>query len=268
MALSIIIPVLNDAPALACLLEDLALARAASDAPEILVVDGGSRDDVVAVCRRAGVGCLRSATGRGEQLAAGIEASRGDILWLLHADTRLQGDHWRAVASQSSGWGRCRLRFEPHLHGMAMVAFCMHWRSRFTGICTGDQGIWMTRACLDAAGGMPRQPLMEDIELSRRLKRQGRPRVLSIEIRTAPRRWQSGGLWRTILFMWSLRLRYWLGTSAEDLARRYVRPAARPLLANLENPATPANPANPANPLNPLNPNKGSMSPVRGNPGR
>lgn len=228
MALSIIIPVLNDAPALARLLDDLAPARTANDAPEILVVDGGSRDDVEAVCARYGVRCLRSARGRGEQLAAGIGASHGDVVWMLHADTRLDGQDWRRVASQSSGWGRCRLRFEPRLRGMVMVAFCMHWRSRITGICTGDQGIWVTRTCLEAAGGMPRQPLMEDIELSRRLKRRSHPRILPVHLRTTPRRWQAGGLWRTIVFMWSLRLRYWLGATPESLARRYARPMDRP----------------------------------------
>ena len=106
---------------------------------------------------------------------------------------------------------------------MAMVAFCMHWRSRLTGICTGDQGIWVERSLLSAAGGMPQQPLMEDIELSRRLKRQCCPRVLSLRLRTSPRRWQSGGLWRTIFRMWRFRLRYWSGVSPERLAEAYRR---------------------------------------------
>ena len=223
MDLSIVIPVYDDAAALARLLDDLAPVLSLPAAVEVLVVDGGSRDDPAAVCRRWGVACLAASPGRGAQLATGIAASRGRIVWMLHADSRLPEDDWPGLFRDARGWGRCRLSFEPGSPGMAMVAFCMHWRSRLTGICTGDQGIWVERPLLSAAGGMPQQPLMEDIELSRRLKRRCRPRVLPLRLRTSPRRWQSGGLWRTIFRMWRFRLRYWAGVSPERLAEAYRR---------------------------------------------
>lgn len=229
MALSIIIPVYNDSAALRILLGDLLVAQAGAQGVEIIVVDGGSQDDPAAVCADAGsaVTYLASARGRGAQLAAGVEASTGEVLWMLHADSRVESDAVRVVAGQSHGWGRCHLRFDPPSAGMRMVAFFMHWRSRLTGICTGDQGLWMMRPELERAGGMPRQPLMEDIELSRRLKLNGRPRVLGLTIRTSPRRWQTGGLWRTIFRMWLFRLRYFFGATPEALERDYRRGSNR-----------------------------------------
>jgi rSAM/selenodomain-associated transferase 2 len=223
MSMSIIIPVLNDAPSLGRLLDDLSPARTAPITPEIIVVDGGSADDPQSVCAARGVSCISGARGRGLQLATGIAASRGEVIWMLHADTRLDGAEVNKVAAVETGWGRCLLAFDPPFRGMAMVALFMHWRSLLTGICTGDQGIFTTRQCLLAAGGMPAQPLMEDIELSRRLKSTGRPRVLPVHLRTSPRRWQKSGLWRTILFMWRIRLRYWFGASPEVLLTAYSR---------------------------------------------
>lgn len=221
MTLSIIIPVLNDAASLALLLDDLTPARFSATGLEIIVVDGGSNDDPQQVSASRGVVCTASARGRGEQLAAGIAASQGDVIWMLHADTRLDAAEVVRVAAVRAGWGRCRLRFDPPLPGMRMVAFFMEWRSRLSGICTGDQGIFTTRQCLLEAGGMPSQPLMEDIELSRRLKRISRPKIAAVQLSTSPRRWQKAGLWRTIVFMWSMRLRYWLGAPPDELMTAY-----------------------------------------------
>ena len=221
MRLSIVIPVLNDAPALASLLADLTAARSDQDT-EVIVVDGGSQDALDAVVASQPVKLVKSERGRGLQLAAGVDASRGRIIWLLHADSRVPAQALELVLAQASGWGRLRLRFEPDLPGMRMVAWMMHWRSRLTGICTGDQGIWIERELLDRVGGMPVQPLMEDIELSARLRRSAWPRVLPVALTTSSRRWREGGLVATILLMWWFRLRYFLGTPAEKLARSYV----------------------------------------------
>lgn len=221
MRLSIVIPVLNDAPALASLLADL--AGALDDASvEVIVVDGGSEDALDAAVANQPVRLIKSGRGRGLQLATGVEASRGRIIWLLHADSRVPVDALELVLAQASGWGRFRLRFKPDFPGMRMVASMMHGRSRLTGICTGDQGIWLERELLDRVGGIPVQPLMEDVELSIRLRRLEWPRVLPATLTTSSRRWQTLGLVRTILLMWWFRLRYFLGTPAQTLARAYA----------------------------------------------
>ena len=104
---------------------------------------------------------------------------------------------------------------------LGVVAWCMNLRSRLSGIATGDQAIFMTRAAYDAVGGFPEQPLMEDIEICRRLKRLGPPACLRLQVQTSGRRWEVRGVWRTILLMWRLRLAYFFGASAEYLARAY-----------------------------------------------
>lgn len=221
MQLSIVIPVFNDALALGLLLGDLAPILE-DESVEVIVVDGGSVDQLDAALIGHTVRLRQSSPGRGRQLAEGVSASRGRVVWLLHADTRLCPGAWQQVAAQQTGWGRFRLRFEPEFSGMRMVAAMMHWRSCLTGICTGDQGIWVMRVLLEQAGGVPVQPLMEDIELSSRLRRHSWPIVLPCTITTSSRRWREYGLMRTILLMWRFRLKYFLGVPAEVLARSYA----------------------------------------------
>ncbi len=238
LTVSIVIPVLNDAAALAMLLRDLrpdrlALARpvgatgnldGAGVAPplEIVVVDGGSEDASVAVAKRAGVRVLEHGRGRGAQLDAGARAASGAWLWFLHADSRISREVLAEIGRLSGRrvWGR----FDVKLSGrplLPVIAMAMNWRSAATGICTGDQGIFVHRSLLDAVGGVPRQPLMEDIELSRRLKRLARPLRIRTPIQTSARRWQTRGVLKTMVLMWWLRIRYRFGAAPERLARRY-----------------------------------------------
>jgi rSAM/selenodomain-associated transferase 2 len=221
--LSVIVPVLNDADSLRALLAWLAGAR--DTHVEVIVVDGGSTDGSIEVARAGGANrILQGVRGRGAQLALGCSASQGRWVWLLHADSMpALGclDFLRALGPEP-GWGR----FDVRLAGPPMlriVAAMMNLRSCLTGICTGDQGIFVHRDLLDAVGGMPTQPLMEDIELSRRLKRLRRPWCRHERIGSSPRRWLRGGVARTILSMWRFRLRYWLGADPERLAREYYR---------------------------------------------
>jgi rSAM/selenodomain-associated transferase 2 len=159
---------------------------------------------------------------------AGAQVAKGDVLLFLHADCELPGG---GIAAMIEGMERTRRRwgrFDVSIAGgsrvLPLVAAAMNARSRLTGIATGDQAIFVERALFDAAGGYPDQPLMEDVELSRRLKRAaGAPLCVSTQVVTSGRRWDHDGAWRTIVAMWRLRFAYWRGVDATRLARRYPR---------------------------------------------
>jgi rSAM/selenodomain-associated transferase 2 len=158
---------------------------------------------------------------------AGAAIATGDALLFLHADTRLPADAARCVleALARRGWGRFDVRIEGGPPLLAVVAFCMNWRSRLSGIATGDQAIFVRREVFAAAGAFPEIPLMEDVALSARLRRISPPACLGVRAVTSGRRWAQRGVLRTILLMWRLRLAYFLGARPEDLARRYANGA-------------------------------------------
>lgn len=220
--LSIIIPTLNEAAIIEALLTRLRAWRAAG--VEILVVDGGSRDDSAARARPLASKVILQASGRSRQMNAGAREARGQHLLFLHADTRLPPGADLSVESSLSGpcvWGRFDVRLEGRHPLLPVIARAMNLRSRLTGIATGDQGLFMTREAFGAAGGFPDQPLMEDIEMSRRLKRLSPSACLKEKVTSSGRRWERDGAWRTLLLMWQLRWRYWRGESAESLAQEY-----------------------------------------------
>ncbi|SEL03566.1 TIGR04283 family arsenosugar biosynthesis glycosyltransferase [Halomonas daqiaonensis] len=224
--LSIIIPTLNEAAKIEDLLNGL-VTRQTGDAKggvEIVVVDGGSRDDTVDRARPLASRVIVEALGRARQMNAGTREARGRYLLFLHADTRLPPGADLSIASALSGqsvWGRFDIRLEGHHPLLPVIARAMNLRSRLTGIATGDQGLFMTREAFEAVGGFPDQPLMEDIEMSRRLKRLSPPACLKEKVVSSGRRWERDGAWATIRLMWRLRWRYWRGEPAESLAREY-----------------------------------------------
>lgn len=192
---------------------------------EIILVDGGSQDESLAIARRAGVCVLEAARGRARQMNAGARVAQGGALLFLHADTRLpdvaDGAVLHALATTGRAWGRFDVRITGRSPWLRVIGGMMNLRSRLTGIATGDQAIFVTRAAFDSVDGFPELPLMEDIEMSRRLKRMSPPACLTARVSTSGRRWESRGIWRTILLMWRLRLAYWRGTPASQLAGRY-----------------------------------------------
>ncbi|MGO2133654.1 MAG: TIGR04283 family arsenosugar biosynthesis glycosyltransferase [Halomonas sp.] len=220
--LSIIIPTLNEAATIESLLTRLPAKQ--TDAIEVVVVDGGSRDDTLARARPLVSKVLLQLPGRSRQMNAGACEARGRHLLFLHADTHLPPDAELLIESALSGqsvWGRFDVRLEGRHRLLPVIARAMNLRSRLTGIATGDQGLFMTREAFQAAGGFPDQPLMEDIEMSRRLKRQSPPACLRARVTSSGRRWDHHGAWRTIHLMWRLRYRYWRGVSANILAKEY-----------------------------------------------
>ena len=221
--LSIIIPTLDEAARLPGLLDALAPARARG--AELIVVDGGSSDGTAAVAQARDVPVVWSPPGRAKQLQAGAHASSGEALWFLHADSDVdpmcdQHIVWGLAESQR-GWGRFAIRLAGRHPMLRVVARAMNLRSRLSGIATGDQGIFVTRALLERVGGIPQLPLMEDVELSSRLKAVCPPLCLSKRLTTSGRRWDEHGAFRTIALMWRLRFDYWRGIAPEDLAARY-----------------------------------------------
>ncbi|WP_316933377.1 TIGR04283 family arsenosugar biosynthesis glycosyltransferase [Marinobacter sp. AL4B] len=221
--LSIIIPVLNEAAELPALLTHLAHWQ--QRGAEVVLVDGGSTDQTSDMARDAGFEVVVTSAGRANQMNAGALASHSERLLFLHADTRLPDDAdqllSQAFSSGSAGWGRFDVVIEGRSKMLPVIAALMNWRSRLSGIATGDQALFMTRTLFNKAGGFPEQPLMEDIEISKRLKRISRPICLSHKVTTSGRRWDTRGSWSTILLMWQLRWAYWRGVPTQQLIERY-----------------------------------------------
>jgi len=219
--LSIVIPVLNESAGITEALAALQPLR--ETGTEIIVVDGGSTDDSVALASPLADTLLTSAPGRAQQMNLGAEHARSAALLFLHADTRLPEEPNKLIcqALNTNCWGRFDIHLEGKSRWLPLVGLLMNLRSRLSGTATGDQGMFLRRATFEAVGGFPAQPLMEDIELSKRLKAVSRPTCLHSKVISSGRRWDQFGAWKTICLMWRLRYRYWRGVSATQLAKEY-----------------------------------------------
>jgi len=227
MRLAVIVPMLNEEREIADTLARLAPLRARGAL--VVAVDGGSTDHTVERARAAADHVLAAPRGRALQMNFGARHALADpavdTLLFLHADTRLPDDADRAVraacAGRTTAWGRFDVRIEGASPALGFVAAMMNLRSRVTGICTGDQCLFATRALFDTLGGYAELPLMEDIEFSRRARRLARPITLRARVTTSGRRWERHGIVRTVLLMWRLRLAYFLGADPARLAAAY-----------------------------------------------
>jgi rSAM/selenodomain-associated transferase 2 len=221
--LSIIVPTLDEAPGIAPCLERLASLRARG--VEVIVADGGSADGTAALASPLADRVLVAPRGRAAQMNAGAAAAAGGTFLFLHADTRLPEGADRLVleglAASGRGWGRFDVAIEGRSPLLRVVAALMNARSRLTAVATGDQAIFVRRAAFEAAGGYPAIPLMEDIALTKSLKRLGPPLCLRQRAVTSGRRWERHGTLATIVLMWRLRLAYFLGADPARLAKRY-----------------------------------------------
>lgn len=222
MRVAIIVLVLNEAEQLPHLLHDLAHAQA----DEVIVVDGGSSDGTRAMLAAAALPWCESVAGRARQMNHGAAQVASDILLFLHADTRINASHLSAVRRTMADPQVVAGRFDVRLSGrhplLRLVERMINLRSRLTRISTGDQAMFVRRSVFEHIGGFPDQPLMEDVALSRRLKREGKIACLRQAVTTSSRRWQRHGILRTVLLMWWLRLRYWLGTDPARLKQHYA----------------------------------------------
>ena len=231
MPISVIIPTLNEERTIIATLAH----TAALGFDELIVVDGGSLDQtpvLVESYRRrtqspaqSPVRLVTAPRGRARQMNEGAKASRGEILLFLHADTQLPGDAKMMIdttlADQRMVGGRFDVRFDrPSMWG-AIISRMMNWRSRLSGLATGDLALFVRRPMFEQMGGFADIPLMEDIEFSRRLKRKGATAALTATVTTSFRRWERHGPLRTILLMWALRFLYWIGISPSHLLEWY-----------------------------------------------
>jgi rSAM/selenodomain-associated transferase 2 len=217
--LSIIVPALNEGAGIARALQALAPLRARGH--EVIVADGGSEDDTRELAGPLADLVIVAPRGRARQMNAAAAAATGDALLFLHADTRLPADAdqlvFRSLAKNL--WGRFDVVVEGRSVLFPVIAFFINLRSRLTGIATGDQAIFVRRG---EFVGFSEIPLMEDIAFSKAMKHRGAPASLREKVTTSGRRWESGGILRTVLLMWRLRLAYFLGASPDELARRYA----------------------------------------------
>jgi rSAM/selenodomain-associated transferase 2 len=223
LKLSIIMPVLDEGDGVAATLDALADLR--SLGTEVIVVDGGSRDATIQRARLRADRVISAPRGRALQMNAGAAKATGDVLLFLHADTRLPSAAELVVLDGMERSGRAWGRFDVEIEGKSLLLVVVGWlmslRSRLTGIATGDQAIFARREAFQSVGGFPEIPLMEDIALSKRLKRVSRPLCLRQRVVTSGRRWEMRGVIATIFLMWQLRLAYFFGADPKELAQRY-----------------------------------------------
>ncbi|MCX8118486.1 MAG: TIGR04283 family arsenosugar biosynthesis glycosyltransferase [Desulfobacterota bacterium] len=223
MKLSVIVPVYNEAKGVAESLGALQPLRQAGH--EVIVVDGGSEDRTPEIAAPLADRVEVARRGRSRQMNEGARRANGEVLLFLHADTLLPDGADRviqeAISRSGKPWGRFDLRLSGDHPVLRIIERLINWRSRLSGIATGDQAIFVKREVFESIGGYPEIDLMEDIALSKRLKKWSRPICLRTKVITSSRRWEEKGYLRTVLLMWSLRLAYFLGVDPDRLVRFY-----------------------------------------------
>jgi len=223
MRLSFIIPVLNESDALNRLLPMLSEYRKRGH--EIILVDGGSTDDSVNRAVSKVDQLITCEPGRARQMNIGASAASGDWLVFLHADTQLPQNIDEIIQKESNNrshvWGRFDVRLSGRQGLFRVIEKAINWRSRISGIATGDQAIFVQRDAFNSIDGYPEIALMEDIEISNRLKRLSPPICISEPVITSSRRWEKNGIINTVVQMWHLRFLYFAGVKPEKLAERY-----------------------------------------------
>jgi rSAM/selenodomain-associated transferase 2 len=223
LRISVIVPTLDEAQVVRAALDGLAPLRASGH--EVILVDGGSTDGTLEAIADKADHVIDAPRGRASQMNAGARIATGDVLVFVHADTRLPIDADLAIVRElersERRWGRFDVSIDSSAPLLGLVARAMNARSRLSGIATGDQAIFVRRAEFAAVGGFPALALMEDVAMSRLLRRRSPPICLTERVVTSGRRWETNGVMRTILLMWWLRLRYFLGASPDRLARSY-----------------------------------------------
>ena len=235
MRFAVIVPIFNEEGSVADLAEQLNLLK--DQGAAVVVVDGSSTDSCAPLLRQLGFTVVNAPKMRSRQMNVGAWWAKKihdpDVLLFLHADTRMPSGSIsmieRALTSEKasptsakpSHWGR----FDVALSGQSLlfkvIGYLINLRSRLTGIATGDQAIFVRADTFYHMGGFRAIRLMEDVEISKRLRAKSLPVCLRARVITSSRRWEQGGVWRTIWLMWKLRFLYWVGVSPDKLSAQY-----------------------------------------------
>lgn len=224
--ISIIIPCLNEAANIVTTLHALQSLRERGH--EIILSDASSTDDTISLASPLCDKVISSKAGRALQMNAGAQHANGDILCFIHADTLCPENLDRIIIHELKTsnylWGRFNIKLNGKKFAFRLIESLINIRSRITGIASGDQGIFIYRHVFNRLSGFSPIPLMEDIELSKRLKKLSKPVCIkNYALITSSRRWEKHGIIATILLMWTLRLKYFSGVSPEKLATRYTQ---------------------------------------------
>lgn len=224
--ISVVIPVLNDLPALEALLPQLQALR--DGGGQVIVVDGGSKDGTTAFLAGSRLLDLAetSLPGRAIQMNKGAELASGSLLWFLHADSQISAIHIERLQKLDAStpvWGRFNVQLSGTKWAFRMIEWFINTRSCLTGISTGDQGQFVQRDLFEQVGGFPAIPLMEDVAISKMLKAHAKPLCFPQRIITSSRRWEKKGIAKTVLLMWRLRFDFWRGVAPETLHKRYYQ---------------------------------------------
>lgn len=219
---SIIIPVFNEKANIRGLEKSL---KGLIGEFEVIFSDGfssdGTYDDIT-------FPKIQEAKYRSNQMNAAAKHAKGDILWFIHADSRLHKDSIKRIEASDAQWGCFKLRFDSKKILMKIVAFNSGRRVKRRSIIFGDQGIFIRKSLFEAIGGYTNIPLMEDYKLSMDLKEMGiKPQVINLPITTSPRRFEKNGIWRTIFLMQKLQRDFRNGRDADALHREYENPKGK-----------------------------------------
>lgn len=219
-AVSFVIPVLNEREHVAALLRDL---RARYPRSELIVVDGGSTDDTVAIALPLCDQLLLGERGRACQMNLGAQVASMPYIFFLHADSRpgVSAASLDDALAGEPAWGFCRVRLSGRQAYFRVIEWFMNQRSRLTAVATGDQMMFVQKAVFERTGGFEVIPLMEDVAYSKRLRSLAAPVILAEPVQTSSRRWEEGGVVRTVVRMWLLRLAYFCGVAPDRLWRHY-----------------------------------------------
>lgn len=221
MKISVVIPAFNESDNIIPTLKCLQTLR--SKGHEVILADGHSTDNTIVLAEPLVDKIIHSAKGRAVQMNNAASHAQGEILWFIHADTIVPDNAHQLILNKidNNHWGRFDVRLSGQHFLFRIIEHLMNFRSRVSGIATGDQGIFIRKHIFQKLNGYADIPLMEDIEMSKRLKQISRPACISEKLITSSRRWEKHGIIKTILLMWRLRLAYFLGVSPSKLVTKY-----------------------------------------------